>query len=76
MEPPQTQSIAVVSSTPGRNLQLDIQMKTRWDIYEEVKEILKRRGFDVWWSRGRHCTIRLGRRLWLDSRETCNWIIK
>jgi len=51
-------------------------MKKKQDIYFEVKEILKRRGFDVGWASGIRCAIERGRLLWWDPSRSCNWIIK
>jgi len=61
---------------PQRNLQLDNPMKTRPDIRDEVVEILRQRGFEVWWYFGRHYNIRHGQQWRITPSETCNWIKK
>jgi len=73
--PPRQIQSTVVDETP-RHLQLDIQMKTKFDIHNEVVEILKRRGFELWWSRGPTFSIKRNRSGWLPRRRTCNGIEK
>jgi len=59
-------------------LQLDKEVKMKKRIYDDVAEILRRRGFFVWVYRinSYRANIKHGEQWWLLSEDTCNWIKK
>jgi len=48
-------------------------MKTNWCIGREVAEILRQRGFDVWWCGLHGLVLKNGQQRWSFL---CNWIKK